>query len=109
MKAKEDNMALGTLLLGIGAVLLLIWVLKVVVALFLTIAESVLILGFYVVFIYAALALLVSVYAYFFPKSTPRFVKTALAFHHGVALAVKTIIRSLRSLFLGKSQKKSSS
>lgn len=109
MKAKEDNMALGTLLLGIGVVLLLIWVLKVVVALFLTIAESVLILGFYVVFIYAALALLISVYAYLFPKSTPRFVKIALGFHHGVALAVKTIIRSLRSLFLGKSQKKSSS
>ena len=108
MKTREDNMALGSLILGIAAVLLLIWVLKVVLALFLTIAESVVTLGFYVVVIYGFCALLISIYAHFFPKHTPKLVKMALSFHHSVALSIKTVFRSARNLFVGKSQKKSS-
>ena len=108
MKTREDNMALGTLLLGIVGVLLLIWVLKVVLAMFLTIAESVVTLGFYVVLVYGLCAMLISVYAHFFPKHTPKFVKLALAFHHSVARGIKSLIRALRALMFGKSQKKSS-
>ena len=108
MKTKEDNMALGTLLLGIGLVLLLIWALKVLLALFLSIAESVLILGFYIVLFYGITALIVSVYAHLFPKKTPKFVKMALNFHHNIALAIKSMIKSLKNLFFGKAQKKSS-
>lgn len=102
MKAREDNMALGTLLLGLAAVIFLIWVLKVVLALFLTIAESVLTLGFYVVLVYAACALIVTLYASLFPKKTPKFVKKALALHHSIALGIKIFFRSAKSLFAAK-------
>lgn len=106
MKTKEDNITLGTLLLGIGAVILAIWVLKVVLTAFLSIAESILVVGFYVVLFYAAFALLISVYAKVFPNKTPKFVKMALSFHHGVALSVKMLFRGIRALLFRK--KKSS-
>ena len=106
MKTKEDNMTLGTLLLGIGAVLLIVWLLKVVLGAFLTIAESILITGFYIVFFYAVFALIISVYAKMFPNKTHKFVKLALAFHHAVAMSVKVLFREIRTLFFKK--KKSS-
>jgi len=106
MKTKEDNMTLGTLLLGIGAVLLLIWLLKLVLATFLSIAESVLVAGFYIVLFYAVFALAISLYAKLMPNKTPKFVKMALTFHHGVAVSVKMLFRGIRTLFFKK--KKSS-
>ena len=109
MKTKEDNMTLGTLLLGIGAVLLIIWLLKIVLATFLSIAESVLVMGFYIVFFYAVFALLISIYAKMFPNKTPKFVKFALVFHHAVAQGVKVLFKGLRALFFRKKKSNASS
>ena len=106
MKTKDDNLALGTLLLGIAAVLFLVWVLKVGITVFLVVAESVLTMGFYIVLAYAAVALLISLYAHFFPNKTPGFVKMALSFHHGVAVTVKYFFRVIRNLFFKRSHKK---
>ena len=99
---KEDNMTFGTLLLGLGAVILAIWLLKAVLVAMLNIAESVIIVGFYAVLIYIAVALLLSIYASLNPKKTPRLVKAALSVHHAIAQSVKLFFRMLGSFFKKK-------
>ena len=99
---KDDNMTLGTLLLGIGVVIVAIWALKAILGILLNVAESVLVVGFYAVLIYIALALVLTIYAQMFPKSTPKLIKSALAVHHTIAISVKYFFRICTSMFRKK-------
>jgi hypothetical protein len=98
-KTKEDNMTLGTLLLGIGVFILVIWLLKVIMATLLNVAESILTTGFYIVLFYIIAVIALSIYSHFNPKKTPKFVKIALAFHHTIAMVIKYSFKLIRSIF----------
>jgi hypothetical protein len=97
---KDDNMTLGTLLLGIGVVILVIWFLKFLLSTLLNVAESILMLGFYIVAGYIVLTILLSIYSRLRPRNTPRPVKLALAFNHSLALSIKYSFKLIRKLFI---------
>ena len=102
---KDDNMTLGTLLLGLGLVILLIWVLKAVLVVTLEVAESVLTVGFYAVLVYVAIALVLSIYAALFPDKTPKIIKGALAVNHALAVSVKFFFKAIWAIFRKKKSK----
>ena len=96
---KDDNLTLGKLLLGIGAFIVLIWLVKFLLSTLLNIAESILVLGFYVVVIYIIMAISLSIYCHFSTHKKPRIVKLALGFHHSLALTIKYSYRFICKLF----------
>ena len=106
-KVKDDNMTFGTLLLGIGVIIIAIWVLKFVLSSLLDITQTILTVGFYAILIYMALTLILSIYAKLYPQKTPKLVKALLSFHHMIAVMLKYSFRMIRRIFRKKKPRRS--
>jgi hypothetical protein len=106
-KVKDDNMTFGTLLLGIGVILVAIWALKFVLTTLLDVTQTILTVGFYAILIYMALTLILSIYAKMYPQKTPKLIKALLSFHHMIAVMLKYSFRAVRRVFRKKKPSRS--
>ncbi|MCH2206745.1 MAG: hypothetical protein MK132_12855 [Lentisphaerales bacterium] len=95
-KGSKENLTFGALILGLVAILGLLWLLKIILSVFLVVAESVVILGIYGVLIYFALAALCMLYDHFTKGRSPGFVRTILKFHYSTARSLQGLLNILK-------------
>ena len=96
---EDDNKTFGTLFGGVIAVLVLLWLGRIVLGVFFSLAESVFKLGFYALVTYMVLGLLFYVYAKLLPNQTPKFLREMLRLHHYLAGRGGKIVSFCISLF----------
>ncbi len=95
-KNGNDNLTFGALILGLVAILGLLWLLKILLGVFLVVAESVVIVGIYGVLTYFAVAALFMMYDHFSKGDSPAIVKSLLKFHHTAARALQSLVDNLK-------------
>ncbi len=93
MKTTSDNMTLGKLVIGLGVLVLLLWLIKVILFFLIDLTATFLTACLYIFLIYALIMFSLSVYAYFSSEKTPKIVKIALKFNHGVAVGASYLFK----------------
>lgn len=92
----NDNLTFGALILGLIAILMLLWLLKILLGLFLVVAESIIVVGIYAVILYFTVAILFMLYDHFTKGESPGFVRAVLKFHHSTAKVLQGFVDTLK-------------
>lgn len=95
-RSSKENLTFGALILGLIAILGLLWLLKIVLGLFLVVAESVVVVGIYGVLIYFVVAGICMIYDHFTKSESPEIVRNVLKFHHSAARSLQGLLTILK-------------